>query len=100
MPSEQALYFSRYGHEDPLSSVSGSLYLWLPLWLPLRLSRCGSRLRSTGVAQMGQREAPGLGVMKERVQLLCVAFEKYVEAQVSPLAHSIAPPLAHSMAPL
>ena len=49
---------------------------------------------------MGQREAPGLGVMKERVQLLCVAFEKYVEAQVSPLAHSIAPPLAHSMAPL
>ena len=100
MLSEQALYFSRYGHEDPLSSVSGSLYLWLPLWLPLWLSRCGSRLRSTGVAQMGQREAPGLGVMKERVQLLCVAFEKYVEAQVSPLAHSIAPPLAHSMAPL
>ena len=48
---------------------------------------------------MGQREAPGLGVMKERVQLLCVAFEKYVEAQVSPLAHSIAPPLAHSIAP-
>ena len=46
----------------------------------------------------GHSEAPALGVMQDRVRLLCVVFDKYVEAQVSPLAHSMTPPLAHTMA--
>ena len=32
---------------------------------------------------MGHSEAPALGVMQDRVRLLCVVFDKYVEAQVA-----------------
>ena len=31
----------------------------------------------------GHSEAPALGVMQDRVRLLCVVFDKYVEAQVA-----------------